>query len=122
MGGLPAEFAPRFFATERLVPRKTSRPFAEFASNGLNRHDLRLLFPRTRTAGKGAGDPAYRDAIVGPADVARSGRSAFKCQGIELCEVVCLHQRPALGLARDHPYRMTIHGVARESIENAAVV
>src|SRR5579864_8754225 len=114
----PAEFTPRLLPTEPLIERIAARPCAEFGGDYVGGNDPGVLLARTETSGEGARDPAHRKPIDRRADVARSRRSAFEHQCIEIGKVLAMDQRPAHRFAVHDVDGVALAGLAGKTIEH----
>jgi hypothetical protein len=95
------------------------RALTKLSGDLIRGNDLRFEVERAKSSGKSSRDAAHGKSVDGRTDVTLSCDTVFKHQGIQVGEVVSVHERPAYILTCHNPDCPTLHGVASKAAKYA---
>jgi hypothetical protein len=115
----PAQFTPGFLPAQLLIHRAPASPATQFGSNGVGGNNLRCVIAEPKSLRNRPRDAADRKTRNRRPNVARSRRSTFEREHVEIGNIFAMDQRPAHVLSTDHPDRPSFASLGHELSEHA---
>jgi hypothetical protein len=116
----PAESAARFCPAQLLVEREAPRPIAQLSGVLVCGNDPRFAIGGTKAPRKSQGNAPHRNTFNGRANVTFPRDTPFQRKGIQIGEIVTMHQRPAHTLTSHDTHRAPVTGVTSEVAEHTS--